>query len=244
MKRSLEAVIGIALVVALFSNCGKNDVDAVDLGLTSGTLWATRNVGAVNQWDYGEYFMWGMTVETIDYDWLNYSLCKADQSRLTKYCNIAEYGDNGFTDTISTLEANDDAATTKWGHHWLTPTMAQWYELVNECYWVWTSNYKKSKVCGYIVYKAKIDSDKGVFTRTPDASYSTADTHIFLPANGYRYGQNYYYDNIFGNYWSGTLCKDYPCHAGNFVFDSTGVVPESDWCSRIDGLSVRPVRKR
>jgi len=33
----------------------------VGLGLTSGTLWATRNVGADNPWDYGDYFAWGET---------------------------------------------------------------------------------------------------------------------------------------------------------------------------------------
>ena len=33
----------------------------VDLGLPSGTLWATCNVGAVNPTDYGDYFAWGET---------------------------------------------------------------------------------------------------------------------------------------------------------------------------------------
>ena len=28
----------------------------VDLGLPSGTLWATTNVGAENPWDYGKHF--------------------------------------------------------------------------------------------------------------------------------------------------------------------------------------------
>ena len=33
----------------------------VDLGLTSGTLWATMNVGATSETDYGSYFQWGET---------------------------------------------------------------------------------------------------------------------------------------------------------------------------------------
>ena len=33
----------------------------VDLGLPSGTLWATMNVGATSETDYGDYFMWGST---------------------------------------------------------------------------------------------------------------------------------------------------------------------------------------
>ena len=33
----------------------------VDLGLPSGTLWATCNVGANNPEDYGDFFAWGET---------------------------------------------------------------------------------------------------------------------------------------------------------------------------------------
>ena len=33
----------------------------VDLGLPSGTLWATCNVGASKPEDYGDYFAWGET---------------------------------------------------------------------------------------------------------------------------------------------------------------------------------------
>lgn len=41
----------------------KNGVDGnheyVDLGLPSGTLWATCNVGASKPEEYGNYFAWG-----------------------------------------------------------------------------------------------------------------------------------------------------------------------------------------
>jgi hypothetical protein len=30
----------------------------VDLGLPSGLLWATRNVGATSDTDFGNYYMW------------------------------------------------------------------------------------------------------------------------------------------------------------------------------------------
>ena len=35
--------------------------DWVDLGLPSGTLWATCNVGANSPEEYGDYFAWGET---------------------------------------------------------------------------------------------------------------------------------------------------------------------------------------
>ena len=45
-----------------------NDKAYVDLGLTSGTLWATMNVGATSETDYGSYFQWGDTVDKRDAD--------------------------------------------------------------------------------------------------------------------------------------------------------------------------------
>lgn len=33
--------------------------EAVDLGLPSGTLWATMNVGATSETDYGNYYKYG-----------------------------------------------------------------------------------------------------------------------------------------------------------------------------------------
>ena len=37
------------------------DYSYVDLGLPSGLKWATRNIGATSETDYGDYFMWGST---------------------------------------------------------------------------------------------------------------------------------------------------------------------------------------
>ena len=41
----------------------------VDLGLPSGTLWATCNVGAARPEDYGSYFAWGETSQKNSYRW-------------------------------------------------------------------------------------------------------------------------------------------------------------------------------
>ena len=38
-------------------------LEFVDLGLPSGTLWATRNLGAETPEDYGYYFSWGNVVD-------------------------------------------------------------------------------------------------------------------------------------------------------------------------------------
>ena len=43
--------------------------EAVDLGLPSGTKWASWNVGATKPEDYGGYYSWGETEEKEVYDW-------------------------------------------------------------------------------------------------------------------------------------------------------------------------------
>lgn len=42
-------------------NSSQADRDYIDLGLPSGTLWATMNIGASSPEDYGLYFAWGET---------------------------------------------------------------------------------------------------------------------------------------------------------------------------------------
>ena len=87
----------------------------VDLGLPSGTLWATCNVGASKPEEYGDYFAWGETEPKDEYCWSTYLHCKGDYNSLTKYCHQYDYGYNGFTDNLTELEPADDAATANWG---------------------------------------------------------------------------------------------------------------------------------
>ena len=46
----------------------------VDLGLQSGTLWATTNIGAEDPADVGDYFAYGEIVPKSTYSWENYNL--------------------------------------------------------------------------------------------------------------------------------------------------------------------------
>ena len=48
----------------------------VDLGLPSGTLWATCNVGANAPEEFGDYFAWGETAPKDTYNWSTYKWCK------------------------------------------------------------------------------------------------------------------------------------------------------------------------
>ena len=58
----------------------------VDLGLPSGTLWATCNVGANSPEEYGDYFAWGETEPKSYYSLSTYKLCDGTYNTNTKYC--------------------------------------------------------------------------------------------------------------------------------------------------------------
>lgn len=99
----------------------------VDLGLPSGTLWATTNVGATNPEDYGDYFAWGETETKEDYSW-------STHVHGTSTYNPTKYN---RTDGLTQLELEDDAAYMNWNKEWCMPTPAQWQELINNCTWTW-----------------------------------------------------------------------------------------------------------
>ena len=218
----------------------------VDLGLPSGTLWATCNVGAATPQDYGNYYAWGEITTKETYTWDTYKYGSAG-NQLVKYCDNSEYGKDGFTDNKTTLELSDDAAYMNWGGKWRIPTNVQQEELLDECYWVWTSDYNNSNVAGYIVYKAKKSSDMGAEVRgsdTPSQSYSLADTHIFLPATGYYDGEDNRLTNVGGNYWSLSLCNSKyqgPNGAKDMSFNSIIGVSLGSGAYRYWGQSVRAV---
>lgn len=200
----------------------------VDLDLPSGTLWATCNIGADTPEDYGLYFAWGETTGyTQDYsdghsfDWISYKYAINDGNTLTKYCNDSSYGYNGFTDTLTELEPEDDAAYVNWGSEWRMPSLEQIQELNNRIYTTteWTSQNG--------VYGIKITSKSN-------------NNSIFLPAAGWCYDSSLNDVGDYGDYWSRTLYTSGPYNACSLYFIRGGV----SWGSRnrSDGQSVRPVR--
>ena len=220
--------------------------DVVDLGLPSGVKWATCNLGAENPWNYGHYYAWGEKKAKDYYNWKNYKYCKGTARSFIKYCNKAEWGNGGFTDTRITLEPTDDVATTLLGSYYSMPTDADWDELERQCYWVWTETYNNHNVCGYIIYKVKSTYDKGrqvYYKDTPSASYSLKDPHIFLPAAGFRDDKHQYGAGSDGLYWSATLGAFDPFDACGCNFNGGVVNSWDNDAYRCYGQSVRPVRR-
>ena len=207
---------------------------AVDLGLPSGTLWADHNIGATNPEDYGDYYSWGETATKETYDWSTYFDTNDDGATFGKYNN----------DGLTELETSDDVASQTWGGKWQMPTQDMIEELKSKCYWVWTTTYNGKSVNGYIVYKAKSDTDKGVKVTSgssPSSDYDVATApHIFLPAAGYRYGSDLYGAGGDGYYWSRSLNPYGSSSAYALNFDSDDVW-DNDAYDRDSGFAVRPV---
>ena len=192
----------------------ENGHEWVDLGLPSGTKWATCNVGANAPEAYGNYYAWGETAPKDNYSWGTYKLCNGNYNNLTKYNTNSEFG---TVDNKTTLDPEDDAAAVNWGGKWRMPTDDEWTELRENCTWTWTS------LNGVNGYEVKSNAN---------------GNSIFLPAAGYRF------DGLdgagdYGYYWSSSLDADYPIHAWFVTFSSDNVNRGSS--GRCYGLSVRPV---
>lgn len=102
----------------------------VDLGLKSGTLWATCNVGADFPEQLGKYFSWGELMEKAVYSNSTYDFVQ--------------------TGNTIDLSAQTDVANKAWGSEWRMPTHAEFNELLTECEWSWEEyrGVKGSRVTG------------------------------------------------------------------------------------------------
>ena len=130
---------GYGTIKSFTTNGSYSGFDFVDLGLPSKTYWATMNIGATSTEDMGDYFAWGETTPKDTYEWSTYQYCNGSDESMTKYCNNPDFGDNGFTDNLATLEASDDAATANWGSGWRMPIADEAEELYTYCSHVWTT---------------------------------------------------------------------------------------------------------
>ena len=96
-----------------------NGHEYVDLGLPSGLLWATCNIGAATPEAYGDYYAWGVT-----------------ETYVTSENNFSTYG-RPLNDISGNTEL--DAATANWGEDWRMPTETEQNELLDKCTWTWTT---------------------------------------------------------------------------------------------------------
>ena len=214
-SNSMNENLGLRLV---WEPGNSHDGEYVDLGLPSGTLWATCNVGASAPEQYGDYFAWGETAPKDYYDMSTYKWCNGSETTMTKYCTYSYFGYNGFTDGKTELDPEDDAAYVNWGPEWRLPTTEQQQELIDNCTSVWTT---QNGVNGHL------------FTGPNGNTF-------FLPAAGIRWDESLNDVGSYGGYWSRTLHSGCPNGAYYLDFISEHV----DWYTayRDLGFPVRAVR--
>ena len=189
-------------------------LEFVDLGLLSGTLWATRNLGAETPEDYGYYFSWGNVVgrkpngTTFDYNW------GTDNNG-----NYASTTGAALTGDIPT-NMDYDAVQRYMGGSCKMPTTTQFAELFNSSY---TTNELTTKngVNGRLV-TSKINGNS-----------------IFFPAVGNGYGASLDDAGSYGYYWSRSLSSS--ARGYYLYFNSSSVYPQSN-SGRFSGFSVRAVQ--
>ena len=224
--------------------------EVVDLGLPSKTLWCKYNLGVnpnqlsiASDW-YGDYYAWGELEEKtgwdrqgskVLYDWTYYKFGKSFD-KLTKYCSNPKYGLNGFTDNLTQLLPEDDAAYQNkkfYNFKFHIPTKEQFEELIKYTNNYWINNYDPNK----LVHNPKDDEGiKGLNGRIFEGNNGN---QLFIPDAGYRGGTDITnYVGSSGSLWSSKLLKS-NFAAYLLVFNSDDILIHQH--SRRFGHSVRPV---
>ena len=182
---------------------GPTPGEMIDLGLS--VKWASHNVGASSPEDFGGYYAWGETGEKSDYTMYTYKYYQNDS-----YVGIGR--------NIS--GSRYDVAHVKWGGSWRMPTLKEIRELVDNCFWKWTTY---NGVVGQLVTGPNGNS-------------------IFLPAAGRRYRTSVDDVGYSGYYWSATHGESIggSDHAYGLSFYSDGSY-WGHWGYRFSGHTVRPV---
>ena len=172
-----------------------NGHEYVDLGLPSGTKWATCNVGANNPEEYGNYYAWGEIMAKSEYTEENCVTCGESMDDIS--------GDTNY-----------DVARTIWGESWRIPTKAELEELKNKCTWTWCS---QDDVNGY-----KIIGPNGNSIFIPAAGYYDGASRIYVGKSGGYWSSTPYESNTsraydFGFYSGGRSMYWYYRYIGRTV---------------------------
>ena len=218
-----------------------------DLGLPSGTLWATSNIGAHSPEEYGLYFAWGeiqgYTVREVigfttslgksvpcrkQFAWADYKWWESGSGSSSSKYVFKKYVPSSYTgtqvnvtsyDDILELEAEDDAAYMLMGKGWRMPTQEEYQELYDNCTLEWTTLNGMNGL--------KFISKKN-------------GKSVFFPADGYCINGSAQAVRTLAYYWSSTLYASNPYYAYFLLFSMGGVSPSRSDIRRY-GCSVRGV---
>ncbi len=151
-----------AAIDALNTTGTLNGHEWIDLGLPSGTRWATCNVGSTTPEGYGDYYAWGETAPKTYYSSSTYT----------------------YSDNPTTLPASADAATVNMGSGWRMPTQTEMQELIDNCTWEWTT---QNNVNGY-----RVTGTNGNSIFLPAAGYRCGSETNLVGSRGYYWSSSVY----------------------------------------------------
>ena len=215
--------------------------EVVDLGLPSGTLWCKYNLGVdSNQlskpedW-YGDYYAWGeLEPNKSNPYWDNYKF--GNYNKLTKYCNNSKFGLNGFTDNLTQLLAEDDAAYQNkkfYNFKFCIPTKEQFEELLKYTNNYNVNNYNPNKT----IHNPK--DDGGIQGLNGRIFEGKNGKQLFIPISGYRSTFKITNGSEYCYLWTSSLRLVSTYNAYSLYIGSTGIEVNSS--SRYIGYSIRPV---
>lgn len=189
-----------------------DDAKAIDLGLPSGTKWASCNIGANKPEEYGNYYAWGEIEDNTNYSWNTYSHC--DGSKVGCYLLGMNISNTDY-----------DTAKMIWGIGWQMPSSEQIEELIKNCSFeiMIVNDIKGGKFTG--------PNGNSIFL--PAAGYYSESEIFDKGKTGYYWTSSMYTDYDKSNAYSIKIeidCNDYQPEP-----------PQTSYESRCCGLPVRPV---
>ena len=192
-------------------------MNAIDLGLT--VNWGECNLGADEPKEIGNYYAWG-EVELKDYyDDNTYKYFNGQFTKITKYNNDLQFGNNGYLDKLISLEKTDDAVIHALGNKWRMPTTNEVWELLHYT----KQEYIKNINC--VKFTSRINSNS-----------------ILIPISGLKIGNNICKLGEDGGIWTSDLCLEYSPAGDKLELSDIGFFMHD--CIRSYGLPIRPIQEK
>lgn len=205
----------------------------VDLGLTSGLLWATRNIDvsqpngfAASPYQYEcSFFSWGNTnghnpiaTNAFDYDFGS--------------ANDGPYASTPGALLTGNISLGYDAAFANLGNQWRMPTTEEFAELFAAVDYI---NPDGTDIAATTADKrVTVNGVLGLYLKSKNNG-----KRIFFPCSGLGSGTSWYYRGAYGYSWSSSL---YSAAYGRYLYFYTGGVYPQNYNNRFYGLTVRPVQ--
>ena len=184
----------------------------------AGIKWATMNIGANNETDYGLYFQWA--------DPQGYNSSQIGEGEGEKYFGEDDYEYDYYLHpeySYDDIHPEHDGAIINWGGNWRMPTGEELYLLISNTDFTWETNFNNSGISG------------GKYTDKSDSS-----KYVFFPAGGEAIRGILHEPGSIGAYWSSSRGSYGPVN-GTYLNIQDQNMRISYTGPRFQGYNIRPV---